>query len=58
MENLRKLINVKLVKNSKDYVRYISKPGFVSQKIFSMNFITNTLKVNLMIIYCLQTQAF
>ena len=62
-------MSVKLVNNAKDYVRYISKPSFVSQKIFSRNFvavheiklvltlITNTFKVNLMVVYCLQTQT-
>ena len=39
MENLRKRISVKLVNNTKDYVRCISKPSFVSQKIFSKNFV-------------------
>ena len=39
MENLGKRISVKLVNNVKDYVRYISKPSFVSQKIFSKNFV-------------------
>ena len=39
MENLRKRINVKLVNNSKEYLRSISKPSFVSQKIFSKNFV-------------------
>ena len=39
MENLRKRISVKLVNNSKDYVRDISKPSFVSQKIFCKNFV-------------------
>ena len=38
MENLRKLINVRLVNNDKDYKKYVSKPSFVSQKIFSKNF--------------------
>ena len=38
MENLRKRINVRLVNNDKDYVKYIRKPSFVSQKIFSKNF--------------------
>ena len=38
-ENLRKRINVRLVDNAKDYVRYIRKPSFVSQKIFSKNFV-------------------
>ena len=28
-ENLKKRINVKLVNNAKDYVRYISKPSFL-----------------------------
>ena len=39
MENLRKRISIKLVNNAKDYVRCISKPSFVSQKIFSENFV-------------------
>ena len=39
MENLRKRINIKLFNNAKDYVRSINKPSFVSQKIFSKNFV-------------------
>ena len=39
MENLRKRINVKLVNNAKNYVKCISKSSFVSQKIFSKNFV-------------------
>ena len=39
MENIRKRISVKLVNDAKDYVRCINKPSFVSQKIFSKNFI-------------------
>ena len=39
MENLRKRISVKLVNNSKDYFRCINKPSFISQKIFSKNFV-------------------
>ena len=39
MVNLRKRINVKLVNDAKDYVRCISKPSFISQKIFSKNFV-------------------
>ena len=35
MGNLRERINFKLVNNAKDYVRYISKPSFVSKKIFN-----------------------
>ena len=39
MENLRKRISVKLVDNGKDYVTCISKPSFISQKIFSKHFV-------------------
>ena len=33
MENLRKIINVRLVNNAKDYIRYIRKPSFILQNI-------------------------
>ena len=39
MESLRKRISAKLVNNAKTYVRCISKPSFVSQEIFSKNFL-------------------
>ena len=39
MKNIRKRISVKLVNNAKDYVKCISKPRFVSRKIFSENFV-------------------
>ena len=39
MENLKKRISAKLANNSKDYVRCISKASFVSQKIFSKDFV-------------------
>ena len=39
MENLRKRMSVKLINNANDYVKCISKPIFVSQKIFSKNFV-------------------
>ena len=39
MENVRKRISVKLINNSKDYVRCVSKPNFISQKIFSKKFV-------------------
>ena len=35
MENLRKKINVRLVINAGDYKKYVSKPSFVSHKIFN-----------------------
>ena len=40
MENLRKRINIRLIVNTKDYKKYVSRPSFVSQKIFSENFVT------------------
>ena len=39
MESLRKRISVKFVYNSKDYVRCINKPSFISQEIFSKYFV-------------------
>ena len=39
MKNLRKRINVRLITSAKDYKKYVSKPSFVSQKIFSENFV-------------------
>ena len=39
MENARKRINVKLVNYSKVYLKYVSKPNFISQRIFDKNFI-------------------
>ena len=37
IEKLRKSIKVRLINNAKDYLRYISKPSFVSQMIFGEN---------------------
>ena len=37
MKNLRKIVKVRLINNVKDYNKYVSKPSFVSQKIFSKN---------------------
>ena len=39
MENLRKRISVKLVNNAKDYIKCVSKPNYISQKIFNKNFV-------------------
>ena len=35
MENLSKRINFRLNNNAKAYKKYVRKPSFVSQKIFS-----------------------
>ena len=39
MENLRKRINVRIINNTKDYIRYTNRPIFVSLKIFSEDFV-------------------
>ena len=39
MENLRKRISVRLINNSEDNTRCVSKPNFISQKIFSKTFV-------------------
>ena len=39
MENLRKRVDVKLINNAKDYVKSVSRPTFVSQKIFSKSLV-------------------
>ena len=39
MENIRKRINVKLVTDSKECLKCVSKPNFISQKIFDKNFV-------------------
>ena len=38
MENLRKRINVRLVNNKKDFLKYTSRPTFVTHKIFGKNY--------------------
>ena len=38
-QNVRKRISVKLVNNSKDSIKCISKRSFVSQKLYSKNFV-------------------
>ena len=32
MENIRKRINLKLIDDSKEYLKYVSKLNFISQK--------------------------
>ena len=39
MENLRNLIDVKLVNNEKDYLKCTSKPSYMSHKIFDNNLV-------------------
>ena len=39
MEHIKKRINVKLINYSKEYLKCLSKPNFISQKIFDKIFI-------------------
>ena len=38
MENLRKRINVRLVCNAKDFLKYTSRPTYVTHKLFDKNY--------------------
>ena len=40
MENLRNRIDVKLVSNKKDYLKWASKPSYMSYKIFDNDLVT------------------
>ena len=39
MENVRKRLNVKLINNEKKYLKVVSRPSFVSQKILDKNLV-------------------
>ena len=39
MENLRNKISVQLVNNEEDYLKCISKPSYISHKIFDNNLV-------------------
>ena len=38
MENLRKRINVRFVNKKKDFLKYTSKPTYVTHKLFNVKF--------------------
>ena len=38
MENLRKRINVRLVNNAEDFLKYTSKPTYITHKMFGKNY--------------------
>ena len=48
MENLRKrVVKVRLVKNAKDYTKWVNRPSFISQKIFLVQGIKAKISQNL-----------
>ena len=38
MENLRKRINVRLINNAKDFLKYTSRPTYITHKMFDENY--------------------
>ena len=40
MENLRKRINVRLVNSEKDFLKYTSRPTYVTHKVFDKDYAT------------------
>ena len=38
IENVRKIINVRLVNNEKDFLKYTSRPTHVTHKVFDKNY--------------------
>ena len=38
IENLRKRINVRLVNNAKDFLKYMSRPTYVTHKLFDKDY--------------------
>ena len=38
IENLRKKINVRLVNNAKDFLKYTSRPTYVAHKLFDKDY--------------------
>ena len=38
MENLQKIINVRLVNNAKDFLKYTSRPTYITHKIFGEDY--------------------
>ena len=37
MENMRKIIKIRIVKNAKDFIKYISRPTCINWKVFENN---------------------
>ena len=38
MQHLRKRINLRLVNNEKDFLKYLSRPTHITHKIFNKNY--------------------
>ena len=49
MENLRKTINARLVNNAKDFLKYTSKPTYITYKTFGQDY-TSTHEIKLVLI--------
>ena len=42
IENLRKRINVRLINNAKDFLKYTSKPTYITHKFFGKDYAPNS----------------
>ena len=49
MENLRKIINVRLVYNKKDFLKYTSRPTYITHKIFGKEIMLLFMKSSIML---------
>ena len=38
MENLRKIINMRLLNNAEDFLKYTSNPAYITHKIFGKDY--------------------
>ena len=47
MENMRKRIKIRVVKNAKDFIKYTSRPKCVNWKVFENNLATIHEKKNI-----------
>ena len=40
MENMRKIIKIRIVKNSQDFIKYTSRPTYINWKVFEDNLVS------------------
>ena len=40
MENMKKIIKIRILKNSKDFIKYTSRPTWVNWKVFGKSFLS------------------
>ena len=59
MENVRKRVNVKLINNEEKYLKVVSRPSFVSQKILDKNLVAvHKIKLPFLITHAINITSF